>query len=114
MALLAVYLTAAGLMSLSPHRGSTFANVAIVGVLAAGIAFAVIVGLRIRAYSRAGILLYFGTLIAFNLWNALVTSVSIATRFWALGQPSYHFGISELVGTLPLVIGIWLLGRRRD
>lgn len=114
MALLAAYLGVAVLMSLSPHRGSTFAAVGIIAMLVAAVAFAVIVGVRIRAYSRVGIRLYFGTIIAFNLWNALVTSVSIGTRFWAPGQPSYRFGISVLAGVVPLVIGVWLLSRRRD
>ncbi len=114
VALLAAYLGVAVLMSVSPHHGSTFAAAGIIAMLVAAVATAVIVGVRIRAYSRTGIRLYFGTLIAFNLWNALVTSASIGTRFWALGQPSYHFGISEMVGVAPLVIGVWLLSRRRD
>lgn len=114
LVLLAAYLGVAVLMSLSPHRGSTFAAVGITAMLVVAVATAVIVGLRFRAYSRAGIRLYFGTIIAFNLWNALVTSASIATRFWALGRPSYHFGISEMVGAVPLVVGVWLLSRRRD
>lgn len=115
LALLGAYLGVAVLMSLSsPHHGSTFAAVGIIAMLVAALAVAVIVGVRIRAYSRAGIRLYFGTIIAFNLWNALITSASIATRFWALGQPSYHFGLSEIVGVAPLVIGLWLLSRWRD
>lgn len=114
LALLAVQLGAAALMSLSPHHGSTFAAVGITAMLLAAIAFAVIVGLRIRAYSRTGIRLYFATIVGFNLWNALVTSASIGTRFWALGQPAYHFGISESVGAIPLAVGFWLLTRKRD
>jgi len=114
LVLLAAYLGVALLMSLSPHSGSTFAAVGIIAMLVAAVAFAVVVGVRIRAYSRAAIRLYFGTIIAFNLWNALVTSLSTGTRFWAQGQPSYHFGISEAVGVIPLVIGVWLLSRRRD
>ena len=114
LALLAAYLVVAVLMSLSPHHGSTFVAVGIMATLVAAVAFAVVVGVRIRAYSRDGIRLYFGTIIAFNLWNAIVTSASIATRFWGTDQPSYHFGISEAVGVVPLVIGAWLLGRRRD
>ena len=113
-ALLAADLGVAVLLSLSPHRGSTFAGVGVLAMLVAAVAFAVIVGIRIRGYSRLGIRLYFGTLIAFNLCNALVTSLSIGSRFWAQGQPTYHFGISEAVGIVPLVVGIWLLSRRRD
>jgi len=114
LALLAAYLGVAVLMSLPRYRGSTFAAAGIIAMLVLAVAFAIVVGVRIRAYSRAGIRLYFGTIIAFNLWNAVVTSASIATRFWAMGQPSYHFGISEAVGVVPLVVGVWLLSRRRD
>lgn len=48
----------------------------------------------------------------FNLWNASVTGVSIGTRWWASTQPSYHFGVSEMVGVIPLLVAAWLIGRR--
>ena len=112
MALLVVLLVVAALMSISPHGGSAWAAVAIVAMVLAGVAFAVIAGVRVRAYSRRGIRPYFGTVIAFNLWNTIAVSTSIATRFWAAGQPSYHFGVTELVTSIPLGIGLWTLSRR--
>ena len=113
LALLAVYSGVAVLMSLSPHKGTTLTAVGLLVLLAAALAFIVVVAVRIRAYSRRGIRLYFATVIAFNIWNAFVSSVSIGTRFWALGQPSYHFGISAAVGVIPLLIGVWLLSRKQ-
>lgn len=112
LALLALDLGVAVLMSLSPHRGSTFAAVGVISLFVTAIVLVVIVGLRIRAYSRYGIRVYFGTIIAFNLYNAFITSASIATRFWAPGQPTFHFGMSEAVGVIPLLIGVWLMGRK--
>jgi hypothetical protein len=113
LVVLAVFLGAGAVISLSPHHGSTYAGVAVVVMLVAAIVAAVVIGLRIRAYSKGGIIWYFSAIIAFNLWNAAVTSVSILTRFWASDQPSYHFGISVAVGVIPLLIGGMVLGRRR-
>src|SRR3989442_14493770 len=67
LALLAAYLVVAVLMSLSPHHGSTFAAVGIMATLVAAVAFAVAVCVRTRAYSRARVRLFFGTLLAFHL-----------------------------------------------
>ena len=112
-AIIAVYLGVAALMSVIGRGGSALGAVAVVAMVAAGLIFIVVAALRVRAYSRRGIMLFLGTLVAFNVWNSLVTSLSIGTRFWAQGQPSYHFGVSELVGTIPLVVGVWLFSRGR-
>jgi hypothetical protein len=85
----------------------------VLAILAVAIGAAVVIGLRIKAFSRAGIKWYFATMIAFNLWNAAVIAASTATRYWALGSPAYHFGISVSVAILPLLAGAWLLARRR-
>src|SRR2546425_4135630 len=74
LALLAAYLVVAVLMSLSPHHGSTFAAVGIMAPLLAAAAFAVVVGGRGRAYSRAGLWLSFATIIALNPRNPIGTS----------------------------------------
>ncbi len=114
LGIVAVYLAAGGVISTLPslRRGGPVAGLAILAIVIVGVVGMIIVGLRIRAYSRTGILLYFGGVAVFNIWNAIVTSVSIFTGWWALTQPSYHFGISELVGAVPLLIAAWLIGRR--
>lgn len=110
----AVYLAAGGVISTLPslHRGGPVAGLAILAIVVVGVIGLVFVALRIRAYSRTAVLLYFGGVAVFNIWNALVTSISIFTGWWALTQPSYHFGISELVGAVPLLIAAWQIGRR--
>jgi hypothetical protein len=108
-----IYIMAGVLVSVSPEGGRSIAGPAVLGILAVAIGAAVVVGFRIKAFSQGGIAWYFATMIAFNLWNAGVVGGSVATRFWALGQPAYHFGISAAVAVLPLLAGAWLLGRRR-
>ena len=112
LAVVAADAVVAVLMSVGPQRGSRLAPLGIIAALVAAIVFGVIVGLRMRAYSRAGIRIYFAAIIAFNLWNAIVISTSIVVGFWRSGQPAYHFGISEAIAALPLVIGAVLVGRR--
>jgi hypothetical protein len=107
-----VYLGAGAVISLSPHHERTYGGPAVLLMLAAAIGAAVVIGLRIRAYTRGGIVWYFSAIIAFNLWNSAVAGTSILTRFWAAGQPSYHFGISVTVAVIPLLIGAIALARR--
>ena len=94
------------------RRGGPIAGIAILAIVIVGVGAIVFVGVRIRAYSRPGILLYFGGIAAFNIWNAAVTGVSINTLWWAPPQPSYHFGLSALVGVIPLLVAAWLILRR--
>lgn len=110
----AVWLAAAGVISTLPtlRRGGPIASFALAAILICGIVALVVVGVRIRAYSRPAILLYFGGIVVFNLWNSAVTGVSILTRWWAPPQPSYHFGLSALVGVIPLMVAAWLIARR--
>jgi hypothetical protein len=112
LAVLAAVAVVAVLMSVSLEHGSRLAPLGIVGALVAAIVFGVVAGVRIRAYSRAGIRIYFAAIIAFNLWNAIVISTSIVAGFWRPGEPAYHFGISEAIAALPLLVGAAFVGRR--
>jgi hypothetical protein len=109
-----IYLSVGALMSTlpDPRRAGPVVGPAILAVMVVGVVGLVFVGLRIRAYSRTGILLYFGGVALFNVWNAIVVGVSIGTRWWASTQPSYHFGVSVAVGTIPLLVVAWLILRR--
>lgn len=110
----AIYLAVGAVISTLPdlRRGSPVVGLAIVAILIAGSVGFIFVGLRIRAYSRAGILFYFGGITVFNLWNAIVVGVSIGTRWWASGQPSYHFGLSAVIAVIPPLVAAWLIWRR--
>lgn len=98
------------LMSLAPH----VVGPAVVAIYLGAIASVIVVLLRIRAYSRAGLLLFSLAAVTFTTWNALVSGVSVATRWWAPDAPSFHIGVSEAIGVLPLLVGIFLLARRRS
>jgi hypothetical protein len=110
----AMYLAVAAVVSTlpDPRRGGPVVGSAIVAIMVVGLVGLVFVGLRIRAYSRTAILLYFGGIAAFNLWNGIVFGVSIATRWFTATQPSYHFGISAVVAVIPLLVAAWLILRR--
>lgn len=110
--LAAVYLAAGVVVSLGP-RNTPPASIGVVGMVFVAVVATVAIFLRIRAYSRSGIRWYFATVVAFNFWNTAVEGASIGTRFWALGQPTYHFGISVAIGVIPLLIGAWIIERRR-
>src|SRR5215472_11997752 len=83
----AVYLIAGAVISLGPRNSSPDA-IGLVGVVFLAMVAMVVIGVRIRAYSRTGIRSFFATIITFSLWNAAVEGTSIGTRFWALGQPT--------------------------
>lgn len=113
LAIAGMYVAVGAIVSTAadPRRGGA-AGPAILAILVLGLVGVVFAFLRIRAYSRIGILLYFGGIAAFNLWNAIVIGVSVGTRWWASTQPSFHFGISAAVGTIPLLVAGWLIWRR--
>jgi hypothetical protein len=107
------YLLLGAVVSASPTRGgATFAALAFVIIIAAGLVGTIVVIARIRAYSRAGLRWFTVACAAFSLWNAVVCGVSLVTGWWSANQPSYHFGVSAVACVIPLVVAAWLLGRR--
>jgi lysylphosphatidylglycerol synthetase-like protein (DUF2156 family) len=112
LVLAAAFLAVAALFSFESREGRSFAGPAVLLMLAAALIAVVVIGLRIRAYSRGGIKWFFSAAIAFSLWNAAVSAVSSITRFWAPNQPNYHFAISVVVAVIPLVVGGFALARR--
>ena len=101
-------LVIAGLMSAAFH----VVGPAVLAVYLVAIALVVVVLVRVRVYSRTGLQLFSVSATPFTLWNALVSGVSLAARWWGPAQPGYHFGISAVIGVLPLLVGIWLLFRK--
>ena len=79
LGIVAVYLAAGAVISTLPslRRGGPIVGLAVLAIVIVGVVGMIYVGVRIRAYSRAGIYLYFGGVAAFNVWNAIVTGVSI-------------------------------------
>jgi len=110
----AIYLAVGALISTlpDPRRAGPVVGIGILAILIVGLVGFVYVGLRIRAYSRTAMLIYFGGIIAFNLWNSAVFGVSTLTRWWTPPQPAYHFGLSAAVAVIPLLVAAWLIWRR--
>jgi hypothetical protein len=108
----AMYIAVAVVMSIAGRRGGPTAALALLVIVLAAFAAFVWLGIRIRAYSRAGILWYVWAIAAFNIWNAVLVGVSIGTGFWASTQPVYHFGVTVLAGVIPLIVAAYLIGRR--
>jgi hypothetical protein len=111
-ALAGAYLGIAAVGSAAPDRRGGFLAVMFVIILASVAAVVVLIGLRIRAYTRIGLRIFVITAVIFNVWNAATAAVSIGTRFWATSQPSYHFAISALIATIPLLVGAAIIWRR--
>lgn len=72
----------------------------------------VMLGMRMRAYSRAGLLSFLVAVAVFWLWDSIVNGVSLIGGWWSPLEPSYHIVLSETVGVIPLLVGAWLMGRR--
>lgn len=111
-ALAGAYLVIAIVGSAAPNREGAFVALIFVIILVSVAAAAVLIALRIRAYTRTGLQIFVVTGIGFNLWNGATAAVSVGTRFWATSQPSYHFAISALIGIIPLLAGAAIIRRR--
>ena len=85
-----------------------------IGIMFASSACTAAVSLRLKHhdYSPAAVLWLFATIALFQVWNLVVMGVSLLSRWWALGQPGYHIGVSAVVGLIPLLISIRVLGRK--
>ncbi len=108
----ALYLATGALLSGNPRQGSVLITDALIVLFLGGLAGAVYVMWRIRAWSRMGILWLLGSVAVFLLWNGAVIWVSIATGWWGPHQPGIHFGGSVLMAVIPLFVAAWLIGRR--
>jgi hypothetical protein len=53
------------------------------------------------------------TVAVFSVWNAAVIAVSVASGWWAAGQPGIHATASFAVSALPLAAAAWLVGPTR-
>lgn len=111
-ALAGAILAIAGLVGLAPHVGSPGVGTAVLAVYVSCIVVSAVVLLRARAYSRAGLLIFTATACSFTLWNALISVLSVATRWWGPNQPPSHFGVSELIAVIPLLVGAAIIWRR--
>lgn len=83
----------------------------------AAIAVAVIsLQMRQRAYSPTGNRIFVVTVLVWLVWGLAVMQFSAHSGWW-VPQPrlqrGWHFLVSALVGVVPLLVGAWLLGRRR-
>lgn len=106
------YLAAAGVVSVAGRRGGPFAAFALLFIVVASLGAIIWLGLRLRAYSTAGVLWYVWAIAAFSIWNGLVVGWSIASGFWSTTQPTYHLGISVTICVIPLIVAAYLIGRR--
>jgi hypothetical protein len=113
LGLAATYVVGALLVGLYPHGGSRFAGIALIVILVGGFIGMLYLLLRIRAYSRRGILWFTWSAAAFSFWNAAVIGVSEVTRWWGPHQPGTHFTVSAIIAAIPLVVAAWLIGRWR-
>lgn len=109
----AIYVVAAVLVGLFPRGGSRFAGVALIVSFVAGSVGTLLLLLRIRAYSRRGILWFTWSAVLFTIWNSAVVGVSITSGWWGPHQSGIHFSISVIVAVIPLLVAAWLVGRWR-
>lgn len=108
----AFYLAVAGIFSVAGRRGGLLPSLALVFIVLAALVGIIWLGLRLRAYSTAGMAWYVAAIAAFSIWNGIVAGASIASGFWATTQPTYHLGISVVVAVIPLIAAAYLIGRR--
>lgn len=112
-AVAAMWVAAAAVFSLFPRGGLPVSGIALLAILATGVAAMVFIGVRIKAFSRWGLVWFVVSIGVFSVWAAVVDGVSMFSGFWSRGQSGSHLLISVAIDAIPLVIAGWLVGRRR-
>jgi hypothetical protein len=107
-----MYLVIAALLSANPRGGNVLIGDGVIATFLLGTVGGLYLCWRIRAWSRAGIGWFVGSVAAFVLWNGAVIWLSVATGWWGKSAPGVHFGASAVVAIIPLVVAAWLIGRR--
>jgi hypothetical protein len=108
----ALYVALGVAMGLSPRRGTLFLDLVLLALLGLTIAAPILLW-RIRAFSASGYPGFLMALGVFSIWNGVTAGVSSATGWWGTDQPGSHVTVSFAVAALPLLLGAWLVGRRR-
>lgn len=107
------YVGGSAIISFSPRPGgSTGAWAALLVFLLGFVVAFIVLGMRIRAYSRLGLGSFFAAFAVFWIWDSIVNGVSLASGWWSPLEPSYHLVISEALGVIPLIVAAWWIGRR--
>lgn len=96
-----------GLLGPGPVGG-----VALVAVLAIGLASIIVVLVRMRVSSRVGSRLFGAGIAIFVLWNGAVILASTSLGWWAPQTPGWHFLVSAAVAALPLFLVAGVLAQR--
>jgi hypothetical protein len=112
LAIAGVYLALGVVIGLHP-RGGPLAGPPALALFAGGLALAVVLGWRVRAYSTMGMLRFSLYLSGFTVWNAVVFSASFVSAWIGRNQPGWHFTVSAAVASIPLILAAWLLAPPR-
>jgi hypothetical protein len=108
----AMYVVTGVLLSFNPRQGSRPIGTALLITFLVALVLAIYLGWRVKAWSRAAVLWFVGSVLAFLLWNGVVIWLSIATGWWGPHAPGIHFGGSVAVAVIPLLVATWLFERR--
>jgi len=108
----AMYVVTGVLLSFNPRQGSRPIGTALLITFLVALVLAIYLGWRVKAWSRAAVLWFVGSVLAFLVWNGVVIWLSIATGWWGPKAPGIHFGGSVAVAVVPLLVATWLFGRR--
>lgn len=66
-----------------------------------------------RVFSRRGRPIWLASLAAYFIWTAALLFWITPKIGWHPPTPDWHFEVVTVVGSIPLLIGAWLIGRVR-
>ena len=95
-------------------RGGHLAGPTVLAIFGAGVAVAVVIFWRVRAYSKPGILRFTLYCFGFTIWNSAVIGASLASGWFGPNMAGWHFTVSAAVAAIPLVAAAWLLAPLRS
>jgi hypothetical protein len=112
LAIAATYVAIGVVVGRFPHGGH-LAGPTVLAIYGAGVAMAVVIFWRVRAYSKPGILRFTLWCAGFTIWNSAVIGASLASGWFGPNIAGWHFTVSAAVAATPLVAAAWLLAPPR-
>jgi hypothetical protein len=101
------------LLGFSPRGGWRYEGVVLLAVYVVAIVATAALLHRGGVRGRGAVTRFNLAVAVYSLWNGVVVGASVASGWWAAGQPGFHATVTFAVSALPLAVAAWIMPAKR-